>query len=162
MHNRGACCIVCRPNSISYKVNMKTLQQQQAQTGQGGAHPYFRFASGMSSSPANSIIEFNIHEVCRQPGVGSIVDVRTAAQLQAYLSGCKNNRVDIILLPYYSTRHSNACTAAPAHDLWLPYWENNEVQTHPGTIPNLLACRKMAPQFRSQGVGSLRLGESCV
>jgi hypothetical protein len=51
--------------------------------------------------------------------------------LRALLKTCKS-RVDIILDPYHTDNK------------WFPYWEGR---------------RKMAPQFRSKGVGYLRLGD---
>lgn len=56
--------------------------------------------------------------------------LRTRADMKSFFAPCKT-RVDVILDPYCS-------------DKWYPYWE--------GT-------RKMAPQFRSKGIGYLRLGD---
>jgi len=56
--------------------------------------------------------------------------VSTPDKVAACLHGC-SSRVDVILDPSHS-------------QLWYPYWEGR---------------RKMAPQFRSQGVGYLRLGD---
>ena len=63
-------------------------------------------------------------------GVHGKIDVSTAERVTAFLRGC-TARVDVILDPSHS-------------QLWYPYFEGR---------------RKMAPQFRSQGVGYLRLGD---
>jgi hypothetical protein len=54
----------------------------------------------------------------------------TDAQLKDFLKTCMS-RVDVILDPYHDRS-------------WYPYWEGR---------------RKMAPQFRSKGIGYLRLGD---
>lgn len=59
------------------------------------------------------------------------VPLSTKAALRSLLKTCKS-RVDLILDPYH-TDHK-----------WFPYWEGR---------------RKMAPQFRSRGIGYLRLGD---
>ena len=58
------------------------------------------------------------------------IDVSSEAKLKDYLRPCKA-RVDVILDPSHT-------------DTWYPYWEGR---------------RKMAPQFRSKGVGYIRLGD---
>lgn len=60
----------------------------------------------------------------------SYFQLTTCLELTSFLSSC-TQRVDVILDP----SHTNN---------WYPYWEGS---------------RKMAPQFRSQGVGYLRLGD---
>jgi hypothetical protein len=61
----------------------------------------------------------------------SKVDVSTNENVSKLLSTC-TSRVDVILDPSFSP------------PLWYPYWEGK---------------RKMAPQFRSRGIGYLRLGD---
>ena len=63
-------------------------------------------------------------------GMQGKIDVSTAERVTSFLRGC-TARVDVILDPSHS-------------QLWYPYFEGR---------------RKMAPQFRSQGVGYLRLGD---
>lgn len=63
-------------------------------------------------------------------GPGAVVDISTDEKLQLFLKPCAS-RVDVILEPSHTGE-------------WYPYWE---------------AKRKMAPQFRSNGIGYLRLGD---
>ena len=58
------------------------------------------------------------------------IDVSTVEKLKAFLKTCAA-RVDVILDPSHN-------------EDWYPYWE---------------AKRKMAPQFRSKGIGYIRLGD---
>jgi hypothetical protein len=57
------------------------------------------------------------------------IDITNQEKFQAFLKPC-THRVDVILDPI-------------RNDSWYPYWESK---------------RKMAPQFRSRGVGYIRLG----
>ena len=63
-------------------------------------------------------------------GIPGKIDVSTSERVTKFLRGC-TARVDVILDPSHS-------------QMWYPYFEGR---------------RKMAPQFRSQGVGYLRLGD---
>ena len=67
----------------------------------------------------------------RGAGSGSIIDITSNDKLKAFLKPCAA-RVDVILEPSHSNHQ------------WFPYWEGK---------------RKMAPQFRSKGIGYLRLGD---
>lgn len=64
-------------------------------------------------------------------GRDGLIDFSTKAAVEAFFQKC-SSKVDVILDPYHSSHQ------------WYPYFE--------GT-------RKMAPQFRSKGIGYLRLGD---
>lgn len=68
---------------------------------------------------------------------GFTVPLACADELKALLQSCKE-KVDVILDPYHCSGDDDAAQQ------WFPYWE--------GT-------RRMAPQFRSKGIGYLRLGD---
>ncbi len=60
------------------------------------------------------------------------VDISSPDKVSQFLSAC-HARVDIVLDPYHDGQHR-----------WYPYYEGS---------------RKMAPQFRSKGIGYVRLGD---
>jgi hypothetical protein len=64
-------------------------------------------------------------------GQDSVVAIDSIDKLTTFLKPCAANRVDVILDPTHTKN-------------WYPYWEGK---------------RKMAPQFRSKGIGYLRLGD---
>lgn len=68
---------------------------------------------------------------------GFAVPLASADELKALLQSCKE-KVDVILDPYHCSGDDDAVQQ------WFPYWE--------GT-------RRMAPQFRSKGIGYIRLGD---
>jgi hypothetical protein len=65
-------------------------------------------------------------------------------QLKEFFSQC-SARVDVILSPFHDGE-------------WYPFWENSE-NVDPVTNLQATAVRKLAPQFRSCGIGYLRLGD---
>lgn len=56
-------------------------------------------------------------------------------------------RVDVILSPQRLNDNGKPCEGRPAASCWLPYWDTDDPP------------RKIAPQFRSAGVGYIRLGD---
>jgi len=68
---------------------------------------------------------------------GFAVPLSSTDELKALLQSCKE-KVDVILDPYHCSGDDDAAQQ------WFPYWE--------GT-------RRMAPQFRSKGIGYIRLGD---
>lgn len=164
-NNRGSCCIVCRPNTIAYKVDLKAAQQQQqpsssvsSKTPRGKMKPTIGLRYSTNST-SKDILEFNVHSSPEH-----MVDIGTRSALHRYLDSCKNSKVDVILHPYCTVENtvggSDASNCAASSSLWLPYWENVTVaKNSDGVCTGILGGRKMAPQFRSQGVGYLRLGD---
>lgn len=75
------------------------------------------------------------------------IDISTEPKLMSFFRTC-DARVDVILSPH----HTNT---------WYPYWEYGSEPTTAvanGVQPGV-GARKMAPQFRSKGIGYLRLGD---
>lgn len=75
------------------------------------------------------------------------IDVSTEDKLRTFFRAC-DARVDVILSPHHA-------------QTWYPYWEYGSVpsvEVANGTQPGK-GARKMAPQFRSKGIGYLRLGD---
>ena len=79
--------------------------------------------------------------------LGCTVDVSDEEKLMAFFRSC-DARVDVILAPHHT-------------QTWYPYWEYSSVPNATvasGPQPGI-GSRKMAPQFRSKGIGYLRLGD---
>lgn len=75
------------------------------------------------------------------------VDISTEEKLMNFFRSC-DTRVDVILAPHHSQS-------------WYPYWEYGSEPSPAeaaGRQPGA-GARKMAPQFRSKGIGYLRLGD---
>lgn len=92
--------------------------------------------------------EVQLHRTSKSPRAGASlakaeVDITSPTKLAALLEQC-TSRVDIILAPHHS-------------DSWYPYWETEEISDSSNLPPP--GSRKLAPQFRSNGVGYLRLGD---
>lgn len=66
------------------------------------------------------------------------------SQLREFFNHCPA-RVDIILAPFHE-------------GVWYPYWENSE-NDEGNSVNHTANIRKLAPQFRSSGIGYLRLGD---
>mmetsp|Transcript_1871 Transcript_1871/g.3549 ORF Transcript_1871/g.3549 Transcript_1871/m.3549 type:complete len:1203 (-) Transcript_1871:168-3776(-) len=75
------------------------------------------------------------------------IDISTKSKLMTFFRSC-DARVDVILAPHHT-------------QTWYPYWEYGSEPSAAvanGTQPGV-GARKMAPQFRSKGIGYLRLGD---
>ena len=77
-------------------------------------------------------------------GQGEGVDISSKDRLAVFLEPC-TCRVDVILAPL----RVDTC--------WFPYWEGEAIPGNSAVPPP--GSRKLAPQFRSNGVGYLRLGD---
>ena len=78
---------------------------------------------------------------------GCSIDVSNEEKLRTFFRAC-DARVDVILSPHHA-------------QTWYPYWEYGSepnAAVASGTQPGP-GARKMAPQFRSKGIGYLRLGD---